>query len=227
MVIATIITPGLCDFSTDPRIYVNLDNALQSLSIFDFVAGRQVPWPDYFTLHGEERHRKVHQKYRQREGDDAVFHATQRNHRRFSRRVKIHELRVRQFRLRGHRLRVVQHSQGTNRTLDLAIPMARLTVKNIHLVQMDILLNGHLVEELSTIVHCTKATEKAKRMCAKLMEIIPRQQFLIAIQACVGSKILARENLKPFRKDVTAKLVIFLAAHNAVVAFFPQLFLIQ
>lgn len=74
---------------------------------------------------------------------------------------------------------------------------------------MDILLNGQLVEELSTIVHCSKASLKAKQMCVKLLDIIPRQQFLIAIQACVGSKVLARENLKPFRKDVTAKLVIF------------------
>lgn len=72
---------------------------------------------------------------------------------------------------------------------------------------MDILLNGRMVEELSTVVHCTKATEKARRMCHKLLDIIPRQQFLIAIQACVGTKVLARENLKPYRKDVTAKLV--------------------
>ena len=74
---------------------------------------------------------------------------------------------------------------------------------------MDVLLNGKLVEELSTLVHGSKATEKAKRMCAKLLDIIPRQQFLIAIQACVGLKVLARENLKPYRKDVTSKLVIF------------------
>ncbi|XP_014208629.1 translation factor GUF1 homolog, mitochondrial [Copidosoma floridanum] len=77
-----------------------------------------------------------------------------------------------------------------------------------NIVKMDILLNGNVVEELSTLVHCTKATEKAKRMCTKLLDIIPRQQFLIAIQACVGSKVLARENLKPYRKDVTAKLVL-------------------
>ena len=72
---------------------------------------------------------------------------------------------------------------------------------------MDILLNGLLVEELSTIVHGTKAKEKARKICTKLLDIIPRQQFLIAIQACVGSKVLARENVKPYRKDVTAKLV--------------------
>ncbi|KAL7303008.1 hypothetical protein TKK_0004231 [Trichogramma kaykai] len=75
-----------------------------------------------------------------------------------------------------------------------------------NIVKMDVLLNGTLVEELSTILHCTKATEKGKQICKKLLDIIPRQQFLIVIQACVGAKILARENLKPYRKDVTQKL---------------------
>lgn len=74
---------------------------------------------------------------------------------------------------------------------------------------MDVLLNGLPVEELSTIVHTTKATEKAKKMANKLLDIIPRQQFLIAVQVCVGSKVLARENIKPYRKDVAAKLVRF------------------
>ncbi|XP_012254953.1 translation factor GUF1 homolog, mitochondrial [Athalia rosae] len=75
-----------------------------------------------------------------------------------------------------------------------------------NIVRLNILLNGTLVEELSTVVHCTKATLVGKRMCTKLLDILPRQQFLIAIQAAVGNKILARENLKPYRKDVTAKL---------------------
>ncbi|XP_043268719.1 translation factor GUF1 homolog, mitochondrial isoform X2 [Venturia canescens] len=74
------------------------------------------------------------------------------------------------------------------------------------IVKVEIHLNGTLVEELSTIVHCSRAREMGKRMCAKLVEIIPRQQFVIAIQAKVGAKILARETLKAFRKDVTAKL---------------------
>ncbi|XP_046487267.1 translation factor GUF1 homolog, mitochondrial [Neodiprion pinetum] len=74
------------------------------------------------------------------------------------------------------------------------------------LVKLDILLNGVLVEELSTIAHYLKATAIAKKMVTKLQDIIPRQQYLIAIQAAVGSKILARENIKPYRKDVTAKL---------------------
>ncbi|XP_043679445.1 translation factor GUF1 homolog, mitochondrial isoform X2 [Vespula pensylvanica] len=74
------------------------------------------------------------------------------------------------------------------------------------IVKLNILLNGNIVEELSTIVHCTKAKEVGKRMCNKLLDIIPRQLFEISIQAAVGSKILARETLKAYRKDVTAKL---------------------
>ncbi|XP_057340313.1 translation factor GUF1 homolog, mitochondrial [Microplitis mediator] len=74
------------------------------------------------------------------------------------------------------------------------------------LVKLNVLLNGRLIEELSTIVHASKATDIAKRMGTKLLDIIPRQQFLVAIQITVGAKVLARENLKPFRKDVTGKL---------------------
>ncbi|XP_054261979.1 translation factor GUF1 homolog, mitochondrial-like [Macrosteles quadrilineatus] len=74
------------------------------------------------------------------------------------------------------------------------------------LVKLDIALNGNVVDALSTIVHSTKVTTHAKRMVAKLVEIIPRQMIHIAIQAMIGSKVLARENLKAFRKDVTAKL---------------------
>ncbi|KAK2580608.1 hypothetical protein KPH14_007724 [Odynerus spinipes] len=74
------------------------------------------------------------------------------------------------------------------------------------IVKLNILLNGKLVEELSTIVHCTKAREVGRKMCTKLLDIIPRQLFEISIQAAVGSKILARENLKAYKKDVTAKL---------------------
>ncbi|XP_015596783.1 translation factor GUF1 homolog, mitochondrial [Cephus cinctus] len=74
------------------------------------------------------------------------------------------------------------------------------------IVKLNILLNGVEVEELSTIVHSSKAAQMGKRMCTRLLDIIPRQQFQIAIQAAVGSKIMARETLKAFRKDVTAKL---------------------
>lgn len=83
------------------------------------------------------------------------------------------------------------------------------------IVKVEICLNGTLVEELSTIVHCSRAREIGKRMCAKLVEIIPRQQFAVAIQAKVGAKILARENLKPYRKDVTAKLVTIQISFSA------------
>ena len=75
-------------------------------------------------------------------------------------------------------------------------------------MQLSILLNGQNVEELATIVHERKAYKVGKHMCEKLSEIIPRQQFEIIIQAAVGAKILARETLKAYRKDVTAKLVI-------------------
>lgn len=72
---------------------------------------------------------------------------------------------------------------------------------------MCILLNGTEVDELSSIVHVTKAQTIGRRMVMKLKDIIPRQLIHIAIQATVNGKILARENVKAFRKDVTAKLV--------------------
>lgn len=75
-----------------------------------------------------------------------------------------------------------------------------------NLVKLSILLNGLEVDELSSIAHVSKAVDAGKRMCKKLVDIIPRQQFQIAIQAKVGGKIVARENVKPYRKDVTAKL---------------------
>ncbi|XP_072757177.1 translation factor GUF1 homolog, mitochondrial [Anoplolepis gracilipes] len=74
------------------------------------------------------------------------------------------------------------------------------------IVKLDILLNGKLIEELSTIVHRAKALQMGKKLCAKLLETIPRQLFEIAIQAVIRSKVIARETLKPYRKDVTAKL---------------------
>ncbi|XP_076069400.1 translation factor waclaw isoform X2 [Oratosquilla oratoria] len=75
-----------------------------------------------------------------------------------------------------------------------------------YLEKMSILLNGSVVEELSVIVHASRARAVGKRMCAKLKDAIPRQMFQIAIQAAVRGKILARENIKPLRKDVAAKL---------------------
>ena len=70
-------------------------------------------------------------------------------------------------------------------------------------------MNGKEVDELTMLIHVSRAREISARVCEKLQKNIPRQSFLIVIQAAVGKKIINREEIKPFRKDVTAKCVSF------------------
>jgi GTP-binding protein LepA len=77
--------------------------------------------------------------------------------------------------------------------------------RDADIVKMDILLNAERVDALSALIHRSRSHEFGRKLCEKLKELLPRQQFLIAIQAAVGAKIVARENISAMRKDVTAK----------------------
>jgi GTP-binding protein LepA len=80
-----------------------------------------------------------------------------------------------------------------------------LDYKRSNLAKLDILLNGDQVDALSALIHRDHAYDFGKKICVKLRELIPRQQFDIAIQSAIGSKIISRETVKALRKDVTAK----------------------
>lgn len=80
-----------------------------------------------------------------------------------------------------------------------------LDYRESDIVKMDILLNGDKVDALSALIHRSRTQDFGRRLCAKLKELLPRQQFMIAIQAAVGAKIVARETISAMRKDVTAK----------------------
>jgi GTP-binding protein LepA len=80
-----------------------------------------------------------------------------------------------------------------------------LDYRESDIVKMDILLNGENVDALSALIHRSRAQDFGRKLCSKLKELLPKQQFLIAIQAAIGAKIVARENISAMRKDVTAK----------------------
>jgi GTP-binding protein LepA len=82
---------------------------------------------------------------------------------------------------------------------------APIDMRESDIVKMDILLNGDRVDALSALIHRNRAHDFGRKLCEKLKELLPKQQFVIAIQAAIGAKIVARETISAMRKDVTAK----------------------
>ncbi len=80
-----------------------------------------------------------------------------------------------------------------------------LDYRESDIAKMDIMLNGDPVDALSALIHRSRATDFGRKLCAKLKDLLPKQQFVIAIQAAIGAKIIARETISAMRKDVTAK----------------------
>jgi len=80
-----------------------------------------------------------------------------------------------------------------------------IEMRDADIVKMDILLNGEKVDALSALIHRSRAADFGRKLCEKLKELLTKQQFQIAIQAAIGAKVIARENISAMRKDVTAK----------------------